>query len=479
MNSRIEGTPVRAILALWALSLLAFAPTAATADATEPPKSNDQAVSTAVQPDASSQVQAVPTAVAPRAKADPIVLQHFRAHDESGLNIFEPPKTDAVPFEGKQLMLGFAFTQQFQGVRHENNALPKPVVVGTQTVNANQLLPIGNGFNNANANLYLDAQLARGMRVSLTGYLSSRHHQEAWVKDGYLLIDASPIDKEALNTLMRYVTLRIGHFEINYGDSHFRRSDNGNALFNPFVGNLLMDAFTTEVGGEGYLRAGGMLAMVGVTGGEIRGQVSRPSERSPSYIGKLGFDRQLTPSARVRLTGSCYVNRKSISNTLYSGSRSGSRYYSVLENMQSTETAQAWSGDVQPGFKNKVAAWVVNPFVKFRNLEFFGNVEQAKGAAATELSQRIWNQYSGEAVYRLFHDQLYVGSRYNVAHGTLAGIPGDVRIERIQAGGGWFLTSNIMLKGEFVRQNYMKFPSIDIRSAGRFDGFMVEGVVAY
>ena len=38
--------------------------------------------------------------------------------------------------------------------------------------------------------------------------------------------------------------------EINYGDAHFRRSDNGNAIYNPFVGNYIMDAFTTEIGGE-------------------------------------------------------------------------------------------------------------------------------------------------------------------------------------------------------------------------------------
>ena len=67
---------------------------------------------------------------------------------------------------------------------------------------------------------------------------------------------------------MEYVTVKAGHFEINYGDDHFRRTDNGNAMYNPFVGNLLMDAFTTEIGGEVYLRQGPWLAMGGVFGGE-------------------------------------------------------------------------------------------------------------------------------------------------------------------------------------------------------------------
>ena len=96
-------------------------------------------------------------------------------------------------------------------------------------VNANQLADIGFGFNNSTANLYLHAQLAPGIRVALTSYLSSRHHNETWVKDGYIQIDESPIDFAPLKMLMQIATIRVGHLEINYGDAHFRRSDNGNA----------------------------------------------------------------------------------------------------------------------------------------------------------------------------------------------------------------------------------------------------------
>ena len=55
-------------------------------------------------------------------------------------------------------------------------------------------------------------------------------------------------------------------------------------------------------------------------------------QRGPSFIGKLGFDRQCERNLRVRLTGSMYRNEKSLSNTLYGGDRAGSRYYYVLEN---------------------------------------------------------------------------------------------------------------------------------------------------
>src|SRR4029079_7408241 len=145
-----------------------------------------------------------------------------------------------------------------------------------------------------------------GIRVAMTSYLSSRHHNETWVKDGYIQVDESPIDFVPLKALMQFVTVRVGDFEINYGDTHFRRSDNGNALYNPFVGNYIMDAFTTEIGGEVYLKPGPSVAMAAITGGEIRGTVLTPGQRGPVYIGKLGYDKQMNKDFRLRLTGSMY-----------------------------------------------------------------------------------------------------------------------------------------------------------------------------
>ena len=294
-----------------------------------------------------------------RAKAVPILVGYFRPHDAQGLNVFEPPKVEGTAYDGFAIQWGAAFTQQYQALSHDNNADPN-IVAG---VDQNALMHIGNGFNNADANLYWTATRA-GIRVALEMYLSSRHHNETWVKDGYLLVDSSPWENAFLDNLMKNLTLKFGHFEINYGDMHFRRSDNGQAMFNPFVGNLLMDAFTTEIGGELYWRSNGYLAMASVTGGEVRGQVLKPEQRSSSFIGKLGMDKNLGP-ARVRLTGSFYKCPKSTNNTLYTGSRAGSRYFYVVENTLATESAQAWSGDVRPNFSAKVAAWVVNPFVKW------------------------------------------------------------------------------------------------------------------
>jgi hypothetical protein len=406
----------------------------------------------------------------------PITMQHFRAVDQRGINVFESPKDAGVEYSGFKLDFNAAFTTQLQSLDHRNTAVP----VMVDGVNTNQLADIGFGFNNSTANLSLHAQLADGIRVQLTTYLSPRHHNDAWVKDGYLLVDKLPIDLGSLNRLMEYVTLRVGHFELNYGDAHFRRSDNGNAMHNPFIGNYIMDAFTTEIGGEVYVRLNGFIAMGGITGGEIRGTVVTPGDRGPAYLGKLGFDRMVKPNLRVRMTGSVYTTNQALNSTLYGGDRAGSRYYYVMENTEATESAQFTSGLINPGLRNRLTAQQYNPFVKFHGLEVFGVVERATGGASAEPEDRTWNQYAADVVYRFLpREQAFGGIRYNKVEGPLAGMTDDARVDRWQVGGGWFVTPNILMKAEYVRQKYYDFPATDIRNGGKFNGLMLEGVVAF
>jgi hypothetical protein len=440
----------------------------ASTDTSSKPAAPTAAV-TDTQPEKKSATKAV------RYYTPAIEIQHMRPLDQRGLNVFESPKEAGAKYEGFKLSWGGAFAQQFQNLTHQNKAAPKLV----NGVNQNSLIAIGSGFNNADANLYLNAQLARGIRVALEGYASSRHHNEFWIKDGYFLIDGSPIENKTLDKIMEVATVKIGHFEVNYGDQHFRRSDNGMTLYNPFVGNFVIDAFTTEIGAEAYLRKNGYLAMIGMTGGEVKGQVTAPGQRGPSYLAKIGVDKQFGTDIRVRLTGSMYKKDRSSSGTLTSGDRAGSRYYDVLEPTGSTESANAWSGAIQSGMKNMVTAFVVNPFVKVGGVELFGNIETMTGAAATEKTRRTLRQLVGEGLYRFAGNKLYAGGRINSVHGELAGIANDISVKRYQVGGGWFVTPNVLSKIEFVRQNYENFPTSDIRSGGKFEGFVIEGVVAF
>ncbi|AHG92590.1 hypothetical protein J421_5055 (plasmid) [Gemmatirosa kalamazoonensis] len=410
----------------------------------------------------------------------PIQIGRLRANDKRGINVFEAPKEADVPFTGFRLGFGAAFTQQFQGLGQSNTAAPN-VVNGA---NANQLVTLGHGFNNAVANAYLNAQLAKGIRVSMTAYLSARHHNETWVKDGYLQVDDSPIDFQPLNTLMQYVTIKAGHFEINYGDAHFRRTDNGNALFNPLVGNYILDAFAPQVGGEVYLHGAGALkgafVMGGVTNGEEKGMVQKAAQRSPAFIGKVGIDHAFTTDVRARLTGSWYAQSKAANQVLFSGDRGGSRYYSVITN-STDETATAWTGMVQPfsGPSAGLHSAVLNPFLKYKGLEYFGNFERAKGKGASETATRTITQIVNELTLRGLGDDVYLSGRYNTVSGQLAGIANDVDVKRYQVGGGWFITPTVLVKGEWVDQKYVDFPVKDIRNGARFKGFVVEGTVAF
>jgi hypothetical protein len=224
----------------------------------------------------------------------------------------------------------------------------------------------------------------------------------------------------------------------------------------------------------------GLIAMGSVTAGELRGTVLTPEQRGPSIIGKLGFDRQVNSDLRVRLTGSMYKTDKNMSNTLYGGDRAGSRYYWVMENTTATEAAQKDSGLINPGFKNKIAAFQVNPFVKFRGLEVFGVLEQAKGKASTEATDRTFRQHAVDVVYRFLpEEKLFVGGRFNKVTGELLGIAGDVGAKRWQFAGGWFVTPSLLAKVEYVDQKYFGYPELNKLNGGHFKGLIAEGVVGF
>lgn len=267
--------------------------------------------------------------------------------------------------------------------------------------------------------------------------------------------------------------------ETNYGDAHFRRTDNAMALYNPFVGNYLMDSFTTEVGAELYYFGGPWLAMVGMTNGKLNQSVDNPGTTSPSFIAKAGYDNQADmDNLRLRLTGSIYHTAQTRSAYLYSGDRSGSRYYTIFTDVDGGGDGFR-AGRINPNLRNEMTSIMINPFLKYGGLEFFGIYERAKGKAAAESNERTWNHYAGELIYRFGgDDDLYVGGRYSVADGELQGGT-DVSVNRFQLGAGWFMTKNILMKAEYVNQNYNDYPAGDIHEDGKFNGLMIEAAISF
>ncbi len=412
-----------------------------------------------------------------------VTFAQYRPYDKRGINIFEKEKTAPKPYEGVKLNIGGSFTQSYQSLTHSNTADPK--MVGTPAVDQNKIVAIVPGFNTANANLYFDVQLGEGVYLNMTLYLSSRHHNETWVKGGYIQFDKFPFLKsEFLDNIMKYTTLKIGHMEVNYGDAHFRRSDNGNSIYNPFVENYIMDGFATEIGAEVDLQYKGFIGVVAMTNGEIKGDIAKGTiyagasngKHHPAFIGKIGYDKQITEKFRFRLTGSGYYTAGSISNTLYGGDRSGSHYFGVLENALSTSAA--FSGRFNPGFTDKVGSLMGNLFLKYGGLESFTTLETSKGRNRTELSERTASQFASDLVFRFGKSEnFWVGGRYNNVSSVVSNA--DVKIDRVAVTGGWFVTKNIMAKIEYVKQNYKGFPSSDIRNGGEFKGMVFEAVVGF
>src|SRR5690606_33068553 len=191
----------------------------------------------------------------------------LRPSGRFGLNQFEAPKFTG-PFDGIRVTLGGAFTVGFQALDHSNEAAAR---LDANGVDQNALGAIRPGINLPAANLNLGVQLAPGINLALESYMSSRHHNEFWVKGGYATIERSPIDLPVLNKVMEHTTIRAGMYEPNYGDAIFRRSDGGNTINNPFAENLLLDAFTTEPGADVMVRMGDAFVMGGLTTGQNKG----------------------------------------------------------------------------------------------------------------------------------------------------------------------------------------------------------------
>lgn len=395
-------------------------------------------------------------------------LDNFRQPDKRGINVFESPKDTVSTFDGVKVRVGGASTLQYQALDHEN------------ATGAEALIPIGNNFNLATANLDLDVALAKGVRMHLRTYLSSRKHPEPYVKGGYFQIDNLDFIKEGLLAeTMKYVTINIGHMENNYGDAHFRRSDNAQAIYNPFVGNYIMDAFTTEVGAEVYFRKNGFISMIGATNGKLNQGANAPSATSPSVMAKLGYDKQLNTDLRFRITGSIYNSAHSARTYLYGGDRAGSRYYFVMEPVGATSAGNSSSGLVTPGFTNKLTAIMVNPFVKYKGFEFFGLFETVSGRTFAETDRRNFTQLGADLLYRFGKDEnLYVAGRYNSVSGELNAAE-DIDVQRISLGAGWFMTKNILAKVEYVNQTYDGYAPGSRFDGGKFSGFIAEAVISF
>src|SRR6056297_304216 len=107
---------------------------------------------------------------------------------------FEAPQIDSEEFDTLKVKVGGDFAIQLQALDHEADI---------------ELTDLKNNFNLPTANFSISADLAPGINLYLNTYLSSRHHNEAWVEGGYLTIDKLPF-LQGTDDIMKYFTIKAG-----------------------------------------------------------------------------------------------------------------------------------------------------------------------------------------------------------------------------------------------------------------------------
>lgn len=373
---------------------------------------------------------------------------------------FEQPKIDGDSFEKVHVKVGGDFAIQLQALNHSINGV------------SDSLVDLKNNVNLPTANLNLTTDLAPGIQLYMNVFLSSRHHNESWVEGGYLTIDKLPF-LPAADEIMKYVTVKAGVMEPNYGDAHFFRSTNASVLHNPFVGNWIMDAYTTNPGMEIMFRKDGLLAMVGTNNGRMNYGRGNDIGKDLVYDMKLGYDKNINEDLRVRGTLSGYIVPDGHSGSyLYNADRAGARYYDVMlwhdQHLMDAGNRSTGRWDAGTG-QTKMFSYMANLYVKYQGLELFGIYENETGIRKG--AEQHFTQTAVQAIYHL--GSFYVGTRYN----NVSDNEGST-VSRVNLGGGWFMTDNVLVKLDYVNQKY-NGPAHGRIDGGKFNGLVVEAAISF
>jgi hypothetical protein len=92
-----------------------------------------------------------------------------------------------------------------------------------------------------------------------------------------------------------------------------------------------------------------------------------------------------------------------------------------------------------------------------------------------------FTQLGVELLYRFGNDEkLYVGARYNTVSGKpLDSATEDLEISRINVGGGWFISKNILAKVEYANQQYNGNAWTGRFVGAEFSGVNIEAVISF
>ena len=319
-------------------------------------------------------------------------------------------------------------------------------------------------------------------------YLSSRPHPSTtYGNEGYMLFRRIPgesgVSDFLNNAIFEHVNVKAGHFEIDFGDAHYRRSDNAWVSRNLLIGNYLVDPDVEEIGLEIFSKPHWPVkGLFGVTSGTTTENINE-GRGLASVHGKIWVDP--TDDLRVSASG-YYVDHSdnppsgpgSTSGRLFSSRRSGGPYAGVWGGGNSPGDLTIGADELVTALQGDIT-WMPRPW------EFYGNVgwvEDAdpNGSLAGKPTER-WTYGAAEAAY-FFDPRTYLAGRYSFALASdVKGESSEGMIHRVQIGSGYWLTRNTLVKAEYVYQVANGFDpddglvgGVDIANDPSFTGVLLE-----
>ena len=344
------------------------------------------------------------------------------------------------------------------------------------------------GFQSARGNLNFSAHVADGINIFFNAFLSSNHHVGQWYDDeGYITISKLPESADVLglnNSIFKYVTLKAGFIPVDYGLWWEIRSDNADVQRNPLIGNYIVDANDVEPSVELKTKPALFNALVAFGNGTTTGDFT------PGRGNEVNAKVWLDMNKKFDLAASIYRSNQANNGTgyptggsttdLYAGNRSGSQYSGIFGDNPE-------AGDIAPEAGQNVTAYQFDGYYNALPFKVFGMYGYTKDAdingSAPGTPQESWSYYGGDITYYLT-PALYVAGRYSAASSSMyKGINVSanlVNANRIQIGAGVWVTKTMLLKLEYVNQQYKNFPvSSGYGNNARFHGFTTQFSVAF
>ncbi len=337
------------------------------------------------------------------------------------------------------------------------------------------------GIQDPFANLSFLASIPDKLDVYFDLYVASRPHPNTmYAHEGYLLFKQlpAPFDTGLLKDAFDYVNLKVGAFDLDYGDDNYRRSNNARVQRNPLIGNPLIDPNVEELGAELYSIKGPIYWLIGVGSGtttEYFDYGSSASVHAKLWAYPLPDLRTSVSAYHVDLSG---TNMADQTSDLYNAGRSGEPFAAVFGGGDDPGSILPAAGKDVTAVEGD-ATWNHWPFEIYSNVGYTQDSDTNGPTPGTPAER--WLYGTVEPVYH-FTPAIYMAARYSFGVASAVnGVSTDGWVDRIEAGAGYWITNSLLGKLEYVYQQYHGFAAdtgtvsgVEASPSPRFNGVLLE-----